>query len=126
MANPIRSVNGATNIPCPTSYVWELEDVSGKGAGRTEKNVKMNKMRIGQVSAFTLTWQGLTTAQVHAVLVAFNPEYIFASLLDPLAGGYTAEKEYYVGNRSAALFDARRGLWNDLSFRIIRRGDINA
>ena len=126
MANPIRSVDGATDIPCPFSYAWELEDISGKGAGRTEKNVKMNKMRIGQVSAITLTWQGLTTAQAKKVLTAFNPEYIFVSLLDPFAGGYTSAVEFYVGNRSAALFDAKRGLWNDISFKIIRRSDINA
>lgn len=124
--NPIKSIDGKTNIPCPCSCIWELEDISSKGAGRTEKNVKMNKMRIGQVSAFTLTWQGLTTARANIVLVAFNPEYIFANILDPLVGGYTGEVEYYVGNRSVALFDARRGLWNDLSFRIIRRSDINA
>lgn len=126
MASPIKSVGGATDIPCPSSYVWELEDVSGKGAGRTEKNVKMNKMRIGQVSAFTFTWQGLTTAQANKVLKAFNPEYIFANVLDPLKGSYTGEVEFYVGNRSAALFDANRGLWNDLGFRIVRRSDISA
>lgn len=126
MPNPIKSVGGDTDIPCPSSYIWELEDVSGKGAGRTEKNVKMNKMRIGQVSAFELTWQGLTTAQANKVLTAFNPEYIWANLLDPLIGGYTGEIEFYVGNRTSALFDANRGLWNDLGFRIISRGDINA
>ena len=126
MANPIKSIDGATDIPCPSSYTWELEDVSGKGAGRTEKNVKMNKMRIGQISACTFIWQGLTTAKANKVLKAFNSEYIFASVLDPLVGGYTGEVEFYVGNRSAAMFDARRGLWNDITFRIVRRSDINA
>lgn len=125
MSNPIQSVGGVTDIPCPSTYLWELEDTSGKGAGRTEEHIRMNKMRLGQLSAFTLAWQGLTTEQAHLVLTMFNPEYIMVSCLDPLYGGYVL-REYYVGNRSAGLFDAQRGLWNDISFRIVQREDENA
>ena len=124
MANPI-SVSGISNLPTPSSYKWELEDISGKGAGRTEANVKMNKMRIGQLRAVSLTWTGLTTAEVSVVMKAFNPEYITATILDALNGG-NLTSEFYVGNRTAALFDARRGLWDGISFKIIQREDVNA
>lgn len=123
MANPI-SIEGY-DLPTPSSYKWDLEDVSGKGAGRTEANVKMNKMRIGQLRGVTLGWTGLTTEQVSIVLQAFNPEYITATILDPLIGG-NLTSEFYVGNRSAALFDARRGLWDGISFKIVQREDVSA
>lgn len=123
MANPIASVGGITTLPAPAVYQWELEDISGKGAGRTEANVKMNKMRLGQVCGITLAWNGVTTAQASAILQAFNPEYVNVKYLDPLSGGYKT-REFYVGNRSAPLFDARRGVWENVSFKIVQREDV--
>lgn len=118
--NPIEYVGTAgTTVKCPSSYNWELQDVSASDAGRTE-DVVMHKKRIGQVVAVSLGWNNVTTAEASAILTAFNPEYINVKYLDPMAGGYVV-KEFYVGNRSTPLYNARLGLWSNISFKIVER-----
>lgn len=116
--NPIQSVGGAT-IPCPSSYTYKLSDISAPDAGRTE-DTTMDKMRIGQCVHLELQWLGLTTAEVSQVLTAFNPEYISVNFLDALSGSYKTST-FYVGDRSAPLYNAALGRWTNVSFNIIER-----
>lgn len=119
--NPIKSVDGRA-VRCPSSYTWKLEDISASDAGRTEDTV-MHKMRIGQVVGLELSWNGLTTAEVAAILQAFNPEYIQVDYLDAMRGKYVTS-EFYVGNRSAPMYNARMGLWENVSFNLIERSGV--
>lgn len=119
--NPIQSVDGKA-IQCPSAYTWKLEDISASDAGRTEDTV-MHKMRIGQVVGLELSWNGLTTAEVSAVLKAFNPEYITVKYLDAMEGIYVTS-EFYVGNRSAPMYNAKMGLWQNVSFNLIERSGV--
>lgn len=116
--NPIKSVDGKA-IKCPSSYLYKLEDVSASDAGRTE-DAKMHKKRVGQVVGLELSWSNITTSEVSALLKAFNPEYIMVCYLDAKEGGYVTS-EFYVGNRSAPLYNSKLGLWSELSFDIIKR-----
>lgn len=116
--NPLRSVDGSA-VLCPTTYQWALEDVSASDAGRTE-DVAMHKKRIGQVVKLELTWEYITTEQISDILQAFNPEYITVCYLDALQGKFVTT-EFYVGNRTAPMFDAEQGLWENLAFNIIER-----
>ncbi len=119
--NPIRSVDGHS-VKCPSGYTWKLEDISSSDAGRTE-DTKMDKMRIGQVVGLELSWQNLTTEEVSAILKAFNPEYIMVTYLDAMEGKYV-ESEFYVGNRSAPLYNGKMGLWSNVSFNLIERSGV--
>lgn len=121
--NPIKKVGNDNSIPCPSSYQWKLEDTSKSDAGRTEDG-KMHKNRIGQVVGLELSWQNITTAQASRILKAFNPEYIEVTYLDPMSGGYKT-LDFYVGNRSAPLYNAKKGLWSNVSFNIIDRNGVN-
>ena len=121
MANPIETVNSAS-VKCPSSYTYELMDVSSADAGRTE-DTNMDKMRIGQCVKLQLSWNGLTTAEVSAILTAFNPEYITVKYLDAMAGGYRTS-EFYVGDRSSPLYNSALGLWENVSFNIIERSGL--
>lgn len=116
--NPLRSVNGKA-IKCPSSYLWKLEDISASDAGRTEDTV-MHKKRLGQLVGLELSWQNISTIDVSEILQAFNPEYITVCYLDAMQGKYVTS-EFYVGNRSAPMYNARKGLWSNLSFNIIER-----
>ena len=120
--NPLKSVGGISLKPpdAEDGYKWDLEDVSASDAGRTE-DVKMQKKRIGQVDAISLKWSGLTTAEISAILKAFNPEYITVEYLSPLEGGFVT-KEFYVGNRSAPMYSSALNLWENVTFKIIARG----
>ena len=116
--NPIRSVNGAA-IKCPSAYLYKLEDVSAADAGRTEDTL-MHKKRVGQLVGLELSWKNISTADVSALLKAFNPEYITVVYLDAMQGKYI-KSEFYVGNRSAPMYNAVKGLWQNVSFNIIER-----
>lgn len=116
--NPIRSVDGK-DIKCPSSYLWKLEDISASDAGRTEDTV-MHKKRIGQVVGIELSWKNIATAEASKVLKAFNPEYITVCYLDPMEGKFETA-EFYVGNRSAPMYNAVTGLWSNVSFNLIER-----
>lgn len=120
-SNPIRSVDGKT-VSCPSSYMYKLEDVSAADAGRTEDTV-MHKNRIGQLVGLELSWQNITTAVVSEILQAFNPQYITVCYLDAMRGKYVTS-EFYVGNRSAPLYNAKKGLWSNVSFNIIERSGV--
>lgn len=119
--NPIRSVDGAA-VKCPSSYLYKLEDVSASDAGRTEDTV-MHKKRIGQVVGLELSWWNITTADASAILNAFNPEYITVAYLDLMQGAY-ATAVFYVGNRSAPMYNAEKGLWQNVSFNLIKRSGV--
>jgi hypothetical protein len=116
--NPIRSVDGKY-IKCPSSYLYKLEDVSAADAGRTEDTM-MHKKRIGQVIGIELSWQNITTAEVSELLKAFDPEYIEVCYLDAKEGKFMTS-QFYVGNRSAPLYNSRLGVWQNVSFNIIER-----
>lgn len=119
--NPIRSVNGKS-IKCPSSYLWKLEDVSASDAGRTEDTV-MHKKRIGQLVGIELSWQNIPTSEVSEILKAFNPEYITVCYLDAMQGKYVTS-EFYVGNRSAPLYNTSKGLWSNVSFNLVERSGV--
>ena len=119
MANPITHVGGVAFNHCPSSYQWELEDISAADAGRTEDTL-MHKNRIGQIVKLELAWQNVPTSTVSAVLSAFNPEYVSVRYLDAMAGGYLT-KTFYVGNRTSPLYNATLGLWSNVSFNLIER-----
>lgn len=117
--NPIRRIGTNTYVKSPSSYIYKLEDVSAADAGRTEDTV-MHKMRVGQVVGLELSWQNITTAEASEILQAFNPEYIDLTYLDAKAGGYLTA-EFYVGNRSAPIYNSALGLWENVSFDVIKR-----
>ena len=119
--NPIRSVDGKS-VKCPSSYLWKLEDVSASDAGRTEDTM-MHKKRIGQLVGIELSWQNIPTSEVSAILKAFNPEYIKVCYLDAMQGKYVTS-EFYVGNRSAPIYNAAKGLWQNVSFNLIERSGV--
>lgn len=116
--NPIRSVDGSA-VQAPSVYRWKLQDISSSDAGRTEDGT-MDKMRIGQVVGLELAWNNVSTDAASAVLKAFNPEYIRISYLDPMAGKYLTE-DFYVGDRSAPLYNGKLGLWSNITFNVIGR-----
>ena len=120
-SNPIGSVDSAT-IKCPSTYVFRLEDVSAADAGRTEDTV-MDKMRIGQLVALELEWQNITVAECSAILQAFNPEYISVNYLDLRLGAYETST-FYVGNRSAPIYNGKMGIVSSVGFTIIERSGI--
>jgi hypothetical protein len=116
--NPIQSVGG-TSIPTPSSYTWDLADLSAEGSGWTEA-VVLNKDRIGQIRKIHLTWNYPTIEQAAVILTAFNPNYITVTYLDGMTGGYLTS-EFTVGDRSGVLYNTTLNKWESIAFNIIER-----
>lgn len=131
--NPILWVENLTtgvthnDIPCPSTYEWQDADTSASDAGRTEDNV-MHKKQIGEVEGLNLGWQNLTDAEAHKVLTAFHSEYVRVKFKDPLVGtalnGYTNTLVFYSGDRHAAMYNNKLGIWSSISFSIIDRNGV--
>lgn len=116
--NPIQSVGGVT-VPVPSKFQWQLSDVSDADAGRTE-DAKMHKMRIAQKIHIDLEWDYVSTDEASIILNAFQPEYINITYLDPKEAGFVT-KRFYVGDRSAPLYNTGMDLWENVSFNIIEQ-----
>lgn len=119
--NPIKTVNGVA-IACPSTYVYNVQDISAADSGRTEDTV-MHKNKIGQCVSLELGWRNIPTATVSAILQAFQPEYITVQFLDARTGGFRTST-FYVGDRSAPMYNAKLGLWSNVSFNIIERSGV--
>nr|DAT82599.1 MAG TPA: hypothetical protein [Caudoviricetes sp.] len=120
--NPLRSVDGKL-VKCPSSYQWKMQDISASDAGRTE-DTKMDKKRIGQIRKIEFEWQNVSIEDAAAILQAFNPEYIEVCYLDAMTGTYRTS-EFYVGDRSTPLYNAKLGVWNNVAFNIIERKGVS-
>lgn len=116
--NPIETVDGVA-IPCPSSYQYMVSDVSHSDSGRTE-DAKMHKMKIGQLVKINLTWNGLDNDSISEILQAFDPEYFTVKYWDAKRKAYRTSV-FYVGDRTAPLYSALRGIWTNLSLNIIER-----
>ena len=83
----------------------------------------MDKKRIGQIRKIELEWQNVSITDAAAILQAFNPEYIEVCYLDAMTGTYRTS-EFYVGDRSTPLYNAKLGVWNNVAFNIIERSGV--
>lgn len=106
-------------VRAPAVYVWKLEDVSAADSGRTE-DATMYKNRVGQIVGLELSWTNIGTAEASAIINAFDPEYIYVTYLDLKSGDYETA-EFYVGNRSAPLYNNRLVVWSNVRFNLIKR-----
>lgn len=119
--NPIESVNGVA-VKSPSVYKWKLEDLSASDAGRTEDTV-MDKKRIGQLIGIELQWNKVSIKDASTILKLFNPEYINVRYLDAKEGEYV-NRTFYVGERSAPLYNGELGLWDNIAFNLIGRSGV--
>lgn len=106
-------------VRAPSSYQYLLQDVSAADSGRVE-DTTMYKNQVGQLVAVELGWTNLSTAEASAILNAFNHEYVWVSYLD-LQQGKMCKCEFYVGDRSAPMYNCRLDVWSNLTFKIIQR-----
>lgn len=118
MSNPLISVGGAT-VPCPSSYEYQLYDVSSEDAGRTEDGL-MHKNMVSQKRKLAFEWKYLTIQQAATVLSAFNAEYTNITYMDLLTGS-NRTGEFYTGDRSVPVYNTSLGLVESIKFNVIER-----
>ena len=89
-----------TQLPCPSTFTWGLQDVSASDSGRTQDAV-MHKNRIAQKRTLSIGWNAPSWEDTCKIIKAVNPEYIKVEYPDPLSGNKHEERTFYVGDRSA-------------------------
>lgn len=100
MAEIFIKVNGVV-MPCPSSFKWDLEDISAAKSGRTD-DTRMHKNRVGQKRKLALQWNGKDWQTTAKILQAFNPEYFEVTYPDMMSGKYET-RTFYCGDRSAPV-----------------------
>lgn len=108
------------SCPAPSSYSYELQDVSAEDSGRTE-DMTMWKNRIGQIVALNLEWAFPTKEVASEVLQLFNSEYITLTYLDALTGTWDQDV-FYVADRSVPMYNNDNPhTWSSISLQVIKR-----
>ena len=93
-------------LKSPSEFTWGLYDVSDASSGRTQ-DALMHKNRIAQKRKIELEWQGLSAADTHDILVAFQPEYVTVQYYDPLDSAdpnTLSTRLFYTGDKSAPVY----------------------
>ena len=116
--NPIQAI-GNVSVPSPSKYRVIVSDVSKADSGRTEDG-KMWKEKIGQLVKIELEWSYLSSNDVSSILTAIDPEYFEVTYLDPKTMTFVTS-EFYVGDRTAPMYNSRMGIWESLALNIIER-----
>jgi len=121
----IMNDNGSvkTALPDPSAMTWEVHDVSGSDAGRTQDTI-MHKNRKGQKRTLSLTWNGPTPDEISTILKATNPEYFKLRYHDAMENKKLI-KTFYRSDPSAPVkswIDRENGkIYETLSFEVIER-----
>ena len=97
------SVDGKT-FKCPSSFKWKKND------------------KVGEKRTLSLGWVCLSKAEIHEILVAFEPEYVNVTYWDPLDGKDTTRR-FYTGDMEADVkwWAKGRERYSTLNFEVIER-----
>lgn len=95
-----------------------LQDLDSESSVRNIKG-QMMRDRIAVKRKIELEFGPLKNDEIKKILGAVSGIFFNVSFLDPLSGSTT--KEMYVGDRSAALYNNKTGLWIGLKFNLIER-----
>lgn len=117
----VNSNGSYRRLPTPSSYQWDMEDVSDKDAGRVLSGT-MYKNKMGSVRGISLSWHNIDAITLNQILNLIKDEYIEVKFICPYYSPiFYTTSTFYVGNRTAALYNGRKMLWSGLSFKLIER-----
>lgn len=117
---PIR-IDGVI-VPTPSSYDFDIEDLSSEETGRTLDGI-MHKDVVGVKDYYTVTWNHLSWEQTALILnLVDGKEQVTVTLLDPRQPNSYVTNTYYVGKRSGKMNNLRHptNTWRSISLQFIR------
>lgn len=114
---------GATTLSAlpkqPSQYKVSLYDVSSEDAGRTEDGA-MQANKIGSCIKIEMSWNILNSTTAHTLFGLFTEQYFDVEFFNPYTGA-NSRKTFYVGDRTAPLYNATLDIWQGIAFNLIQR-----
>lgn len=111
---------GGVAVKTPSSFSVGINDISAPDSGR-DLNGLMHKGKIGEKRTISLSWSNLTFSEMNTIVNAFQAnEYFTVKYYDPTSASQLT-KTFYLGDRTAPMYNYALGLWESLSFNIIER-----
>ena len=110
------------DMKTPSSFQWDLEDLSSEGSERTLDGIS-HKDLIRQVRKLTCTWVGLTKSEASKLLKQVNQTVNFPLTYPDTMSGMDETRTFYVGPRSAGMQQYQIGniLYSSVSFNFIEK-----
>ena len=109
------------DIPAPDDISVTFSDVSAPDAGR-DQTARMYKRLVARKRTIAPTWKNRGDTEIHEILNAFWPEYVYVRYWDPKDGAY-ATREFYTGDKQTAFQSVTIAgvVYSQLSFSVIER-----
>lgn len=105
-------------IAVPTSCSIDISDIDGE-SNRNAKG-EMIRDRIAVKRKINLEWKYLSLQELSVILKAVDDEFFSVSYPDPKEGKVIT-KRFYVGDRSAACYNYKMNLWENLKFNLVEK-----
>ncbi len=109
-------------IPTPTTYTFNVEDLSSENTGRTLDGV-MHKDVVAVKDTYACTWKSLSWSQAAKLLNAIDGKTKFKfTHADPRKPNKWITGDYYVGKRSTVALNLKnpKNTWHDISLTFIQ------
>jgi hypothetical protein len=115
---PMMQINGV-NIVSPKALSVTINDVDSDKTTRTAKG-DLVRDRIAVKRTLSLQFPPLTNSQISTLLNSMSSTFFTCNYPDPMVGGLTT-KTFYVGNRTAPMFNYTTNLWESVSMDFIEK-----
>ena len=109
-------------IPTPSTYKFDVEDLSSEATGRTLDGV-MHKDVVSVKDYYACTWKKLSWQDAADLLNAIDGKQQFAfTHADPRVPGRWITAQFYVGKRGGAALNLTDddNTWTDIALTFIR------
>ncbi|MGL4656777.1 MAG: DUF6711 family protein [Sarcina sp.] len=111
-------INGVT-VVAPSVFQVDISDLDGDGANRNA-NGEMIRDRVAVKRKITLEWGALEDFQISGLLSIVSDVFFQVTYPDPMDGGMVT-KTFYVGDRSAPLYNFKMNLWSGLKMNFVEK-----
>lgn len=114
-------IDGVT-IPTPSSYDFNIEDLSSEQTGRTLDGI-MHKDVVAVKDYYTVMWKKLSEDDAALILnLVDGKTQLSFTYVDPRYQAGVVTRDFYVGKRSGKAMNLRNSenTWNDITMQFTR------
>lgn len=111
-----------TTVPIPTSYDFDIEDLSSEATGRTLDGV-MHKDVVAIKDYYTCKWSKVSWSDAALILnLVDGKRQVTVSYVDPRVPDTVLSNTFYVGKRSGKVNNLNNpgNTWSEITLQFIR------